>query len=121
MMNRRNFLKNGSAAGLVATTLGFVACQSPGKPGNEAAGNQTGPAADDFELNEITIDELQQKMQSGAYTARAITELYLKRIDAIDNKGHALNAVIEINPDALAIADAMDSERKAGKVRGPLH
>ena len=60
-------------------------------------------------------------MQNGTYTSKSLTELYLKRIDAIDKKGPALNAVIEINPDALTIAESMDKERKEGKVRGPLH
>ena len=60
-------------------------------------------------------------MQSGEYTSRSITDMYLKRIEAIDKKGPAINAVIELNPDALTIADEMDKERKAGKTRGPLH
>ncbi|MGZ8523783.1 MAG: amidase [Chitinophagaceae bacterium] len=121
-MNRRSFLKNGSATGLAVTTLGFVGCQSPGSSENKTENkDQLTQVAGDFELNEVTIDELQQKMQSGAYTSRAITELYLKRIEAIDKAGPALNAVIEVNPDAIAIADAMDKERKAGRVRGPLH
>ncbi len=60
-------------------------------------------------------------MQSKEYTSRSISELYLKRIDDIDKNGPKLNAVIELNPDALDIADAMDKERAAGKVRGPLH
>jgi len=76
---------------------------------------------DDFELNEVTIDALQQKMASKAYTSRSITEMYSKRIDAIDKGGPKLNSVIELNPDALSIADAMDKERAAGKIRGPLH
>ena len=76
---------------------------------------------DDFELNEVTIDTLQQKMKNKEYTSRSITELYLKRIDAIDKAGPKLNAVIQVNPDALDIADAMDKERANGKVRGPLH
>jgi amidase len=74
-----------------------------------------------FELNEITIDTLQEKMAGGVYTARSIAELYLKRIDAIDKKGPKLNAIIELNPEALAMADEMDKERKNGKVRGPIH
>lgn len=78
------------------------------------------PAAE-FPFMEATIDELQQKMQSGEYTSQAITKLYLRRIAEIDKKGPALNAVIELNPEALAIAASMDAERKAGKVRGPLH
>ncbi len=60
-------------------------------------------------------------MESGSDTARSLTEKYLARIDALDRKGPALRAVLETNPDALAIAAALDAERKAGKVRGPLH
>ncbi len=75
----------------------------------------------DFVLNEATIDVLQQKMQQGVYTSRSITELYLKRIEQIDKAGPGLHAVIEVNPDALAIADQMDQERKSGKLRGPMH
>ena len=76
---------------------------------------------DDFELNELTIDALQQKMQNKEYTSRSITELYFKRIEALDKAGPKLNAVIQVNPDALQIAEAMDKERSSGKVRGPLH
>lgn len=75
----------------------------------------------DFPLNEITIDALQQKMQSGAWTAEYIAKMYLRQIAAIDKKGPKLNSVIELNPDALDIARALDRERKAGKVRGPMH
>lgn len=75
----------------------------------------------EFVLNELTIEDLQQKMQAGEWTARSITELYLKRIQEIDKEGPKLNSVIEINPDALSIADMLDKERKEDKVRGPLH
>lgn len=64
---------------------------------------------------------LQQGMGDGKYTSRKITELYLRRIESIDRNGISLNAIIEINPDALSIADALDAERKNGKIRGPLH
>jgi len=74
-----------------------------------------------FELEEMTIDALQQAMSSGRLTSRRIAELYLARIDAIDRKGPALASVIEINPDALTIADALDRERKEKGPRGPLH
>src|SRR5947208_11173369 len=60
-------------------------------------------------------------MKSGRYTARSIAKKYLARIDEIDKRGPAINAVIEINPDALAIADALDKERREKGVRGPLH
>jgi amidase len=69
--------------------------------------------ADDVPIEELTIADMPR------YSSRALTEAYLKRIEALD-KGQ-VNAIIELNPDALAIADAMDRERKAGRVRGPLH
>jgi amidase len=74
-----------------------------------------------FELDEITVAELQDGMKSGRFTARAIAEKYLERIEAIDKRGPALNCVIELNPDAMAIADSMDAERKAKGPRGPMH
>lgn len=117
-MNRRNFLKNGSVAGFGAASLLAVSCNQTGDEKKEAAEE---PAYIDFELNETTIDALQQKMQNGTHTSRSITELYLGRIEAIDRKGPALHAIIELNPDAIIIAGEMDAERKAGKIRGPLH
>lgn len=75
----------------------------------------------DFPLLEATIDQLQQYMAAGRHSSVSITKLYLTRIEALNKKGPAINAVIEVNPDAIAIAVAMDAERKSGKVRGPLH
>jgi amidase len=118
-MQRRNFIKTSSLAGLTLSTLAATSCNLVGsdkKTDTPATGKP-----DDFVLNEVTIATLQQKMQSKEYTSRSITELYLKRIDEIDKNGPKLNAVIEINKDALAIADAMDKERANGKIRGPLH
>ena len=121
-MNRRNFLKKGSVTGIAITSIGLASCQQTANEVKEGGGDKTGDQfIDDFELNEATIDELQQKMQNGTYTAKSLTELYLKRIEAIDKKGPALNSVIEINPDAISIAENMDRERKEGKVRGPMH
>ena len=74
-----------------------------------------------FELEEATIDDLQKWMASGRMTSRAITQRYLNRISDLDRKGPALHHVIEVNPDALSIAASLDRERKAGRVRGPLH
>ncbi len=74
-----------------------------------------------FELEEATIAELQAGMRSGKFTARSLVERYLARIEEIDKRGAMLNSVIELNPDALRIADALDRERKAGRVRGTLH
>jgi amidase len=74
-----------------------------------------------FELEEVTIDELQAGMKSGKYTARSITEKYLARIEVVDKSGPAINSIIELNPDALAIAESLDRERKEKGARGPLH
>lgn len=121
-MNRRNFIKNSSVAGLSVTALSFVACNAPvTKENKKETNNPVATPPDSFALNETTIDELQKKMQSGEYTSHAVTQLYLDRIQQIDKAGPKLNAVIELNPDALTIAAAMDAERKSGKVRGPLH
>src|ERR1700761_3199520 len=118
-MQRRNFIKTSSLAGLTLSTLAATSCNLVSS--DKKADTHSAAKTDDFELNEVTIAVLQQKMQSKEYTSRSITELYLKRIDAIDKNGPKLNSVIELNKDALAIADAMDKERAAGKVRGPLH
>lgn len=79
------------------------------------------PQVKPFELDEITIPELQDGMKSGKFTARSLVEKYAARIDEIDKLGPAVNAIIELNPDALSIADALDHERKARGPRGPLH
>ena len=115
-MDRRNFLKNSSLAGVTLTSIGMASC-------NDIV-NTSFPQntfIDNFELNEISINQLQKKMQDGVLSSKAITQLYLNRIDAIDKKGPALHSVIELNPDALGIAEAMDKERKESKIRGPLH
>ena len=116
-MNRRLFLRTGSLAGLTLTTTGLTALGNT-KSLKDSAINQW---QDRIELEEITIDELQQKMKSGHTSSVTITQLYLNRIALIDKAGPTINAVIEINKDALAIAATMDKERKAGKIRGPLH
>lgn len=72
-------------------------------------------------MRELTIVELQQKMRSGESTARTVTEMYLERIEKLDKQGPTINAVIELNPDALKIADALDAEREARGARGSLH
>ncbi|NJC95518.1 MAG: amidase [Anaerolineales bacterium] len=72
-------------------------------------------------LPEWTISELQEKMESGELTARQLAGLYLQRIEAVDKSGPYINSIIELNPDALALAEKLDEERKAGKVRGALH
>ncbi|MEM8861985.1 MAG: amidase [Chloroflexota bacterium] len=75
----------------------------------------------DFPLLEQSINGLQKMMADGNYSAVQITQMYLERIAQIDAAGPSLNSVIETNPDAIAIAEALDHERSEGKVRGPLH
>ena len=72
-------------------------------------------------LDDLTIVDLQTGLQSGRYTARQLVDQYVARIRALDQQGPTLQHVLELNPDALTIADQRDAERKAGKVRGPLH
>jgi amidase len=74
-----------------------------------------------FEFEETTIAELQEAMRSGHRTARSLTQAYLERIQDVDKQGPSLNSIIELNPDALAMAENLDGERKAGHIRGPLH
>jgi amidase len=74
-----------------------------------------------FALDEAMVDDLQARMRDGRDTAVSLAQQYLARIDAIDKRGPAINAVIELNPDALAIAALLDGNRKAGQIRGPLH
>ena len=72
-------------------------------------------------LDELTITELQEGLAAGRFTARSLVEQYQARIESMDKQGPTLNHVLEINPDALMIADQLDNDRKAGKTRGPLH
>src|SRR4051812_46134612 len=101
-MNRREFVWTTAAAGasvLVGSRRGYS-------------------STIDITLEEATVEGLQGAMGSGQATARTIAQGYLARIAEIDKK---LNSVIELNPDALTIAEEMDRERKAGRTRGPLH
>ena len=116
---RRRFLRVsliGGAAAAVATAVKPMSTNAlepsaPNRPDEIAA----------FEFDEITIADLQDAMKSGKHSARSIAEKYLARIDQLDKQGPAINSIIELNPDALAIADALDKERKNKGVRGPLH
>ena len=115
--SRRTFLK--------ATVAGTAAALTPLYPARGAAREIEAdlPSSDikPFELDELTISDLQDGMKSGKFTARSLVEKYSARIDEIDKHGPALNSVLEMNPDALPIADALDEERKAKGSRGPLH
>ena len=114
-LNRREFIGAG-ALGTAGATVSS-GCRTERPPGPEAAATAVPP----FELDEVSILELQRRMDSGQETARTIAEKYLRRIEEIDGQGPALRAVIEINPEAIAIADSLDRERREAGVRGPLH
>ena len=117
-MQRRNFIAATAVAGVALSTLSLSSCEPAAEKKNEGTDTR---ATDDFALNEATIDLLQQKMQNKEYTSHAITQLYLTHINDIDKNGPKLNAVIELNPEALDMANDLDKERDNGKVRGPLH
>ena len=74
-----------------------------------------------FDVTEKTVAQLQAAMVSGKTTAHQLVRLYLARIASLDKAGPRLNSIIQLNPDALTIANALDSERKAKGARGPLH
>lgn len=114
-MKRRNFFKTTALAG---ATLAVSSLNSCIQTSLKSTDNED---LSGFDLNEITIGQLQEKMASGVLTSEQITRKYLERINQIDKKGPGLKSVIEVNPDAVEIAQRMDEERKLGKVRGPLH
>jgi amidase len=87
----------------------------------QARGRAAQPAPEQFDLEDATIADLLRAQQSGRRPARRIAEQYLSRIQTLDRNGPSLNSVIELNPDALAIADALDAERRISGLRGPLH
>jgi amidase len=119
-VGRRRFFRTAAVAGLAISVRDRADAATPSATSAPAPRRLIGTEPD-FELSEITLQELQKAMSEGHYTARSVTELYMRRIDSIDRAGPTLRSVLEVNPDALRIADDLDKERKAGKVRGPLH
>lgn len=111
---RRDFL-DGSVSLLLGASL------FPGLKSFRFPGAIPLPSPGAFELDEITIDDLQKGMASGRHTARSIAQLYLERIAELDRQGPGIRSIIELNPEGLAVADALDAERKARGPRGPLH
>jgi amidase len=109
-MKRRDFIKTGLLSG-AAAIAGPLMANSP---------RQDQPVKA-FDLDEITITDLQHAMATGKETAHSITEKYLARIEEIDRNGPSLRSVIETNPEALQHADRLDKLRKDGVIRGPLH
>jgi len=113
-MKRRKFLQSAALGGALAVS----------KPTSLLATNNAGRpeyTPKEFELEELTMSELQVGMKAGKFTAHSLARRYLERISEIDRSGPKINSVIEINPEAEAMAAAMDQERKQGRLRGPLH
>ena len=114
-LNRREFIGAGALG--TAAAAAPAACRTEPPPETDPSLPSIAP----FELDEVSILDLQRRMDSGQETARSIAEKYLRRIDEIDLQGPALRSVIEVNPDVLAIADALDRERRESGARSPLH
>ena len=121
--SRRSFL-TGSIAGGVAAAGFPIAIRSDGSEARGVHANgtpATKPVDQPFELSELTIGDMQRGLESGEYTARSLVEKYLERIESLDGGGPQLRSVIEVNQDAVALANAADRERQVNKIRGPLH
>jgi amidase len=114
-MKRRDFLRAGALSGAAALVPELARAE------RVEAEISTATKVEEFALDEVTIAELQRDMVTGKRTAQSITRDYLQRIESIDAKGPALHAVIEVNPDAMSIAKALDDERKSRGARGPMH
>ncbi len=113
--SRRQFLKTGILGGIAAASLPSLSfAEKAAAPFNKAQIQSS-------EFDEITVGELAGGLKSGKYTARSIAEHYIARIKEIDKNGPGVNSVIELNPDALSIADSLDRELKDKGARGPLH
>jgi len=106
---------------VLPATSTFAAHAEVSSTGSAANAPPAPGAQQTFELEEAGVADLQKRLQSGELTARSLAEKYLARIDENDKRGPQLNAVIELNPDALTIADSLDAERKTKGARGPLH
>src|ERR1700720_1410464 len=120
-VDRRSFLQTALTTGAAATLYPALSAAREINSSPVASPAASPVDVKPFELDEITIPELQDGMKSGKFTARSLVEKYRGRIDEIDKRGPAVNAIIELNPDASSIADALDQERKAKGPRGPLH
>ncbi len=121
-MHRREFVKAGVMAGgaaLTGATHAGAAAPASGETATSAGGASAGMAP--FAHDEATIADLARAQAEGELTSRELVEAYLARIAAVDSAGPRVNAIIELNPDALAIADALDAERRTAGARGPLH
>ena len=116
VVQRRRFLQTSLLTGVSAAVLPALAGARVVSPPSPAA-----PGVSPSELDELTIADLQQGMTSGKFTARSLVEKYLARIESLDKQDPTVNSVIQVNPDALSIADALDLERKQKGARGLMH
>src|SRR6266545_2737395 len=119
-LSRRRFLRYTTTAGALAAGSPAIAALAGADPAMAAA-SSSAPGVPSFKWEEATIAELQAAMEAGKLTSRRLVEAYIQRIRQIDLSGVQLNSVIEVNPDALAIADRLDRERRSKGPRGPLH
>jgi len=117
-MKRRKFIALSALGTPLLTGLGLSACQTSSPQKAESSQQKD---FNQFSYNEKSISELQEMMQAGQLSSEELVIAYLDRIEQIDKKGPAINAVLEINIDALAIARKMDEERESGKLHGALH
>src|SRR5690606_13133874 len=116
VVDRRHFLRS-AATGLAAmAAVGAPELPLEAPPATIA---QQGAGTPGAALEEASIDELQRWMTEGRYTSRQLVTLYLDRIAALDRTGPKLRSIIEVNPDALEIADSLDAGRQARGPRGP--
>jgi amidase len=120
-MQRRQFLQQSTQAAVASALLPLAASAAPAALPATPEANALALGTAPFALSELTVTDLQAQLKSGKVSSRALCQQYLARIAAVDKAGPRLNSVIELNPDALNIADGLDKERKAGKLRGPLH
>lgn len=119
-LDRRGFVRHGVALG-VSATLASALAPRDARAADDMPHARAGADISQFPLEEATVGTLQGAMTGGQLTSVAIAQHYLDRIHAIDRTGPSVNSVIEVNPDALAIAAKLDAERASGTVRGPLH
>src|SRR5687768_13984912 len=99
-------VRPGTVMAVVALAASPAAAQQPAAP---------------FAVEEASLAQLQAAMTEGRVTAQRLVQLYLARIESIDRRGPTLRSILELNPEALAIAESLDRERKAKGPRGPLH
>ncbi|MDO8681229.1 MAG: amidase [Acidobacteriota bacterium] len=104
---------------IVLVTAILVSCSTPPTSAPQSPGATVGKPG--IDVVELSATEARDRMASGSLTSEALTQAYLDRIAKVDDAGPTLNAVIELNPSAMSDAAALDAERKAGKIRGPLH